>query len=128
MDGVRIAPPDAQAAPTKVEVVTETYDQVLPVAPDGSVEFPPTSTDHLELIVQAFAGEAPAQLGTPPVIAELTVSGLSDLLTPLPAETPFTLPCGSGPTLTVDGFDYKTSVRGTLADVLAHRAVALLAR
>ena len=113
--------------PTKVEVVTDKYDQVLPVAPDGSVRFPPTSTDHLQVIILAYAGQTPSQLGKPPGIAELTVSGLSDLLTPLPAQTPFTLPCGSGRTLTVDGFDYKTAVHGTMGDVLAHRPLPLLA-
>ncbi|GAA5105821.1 alpha-(1-_3)-arabinofuranosyltransferase [Haloechinothrix salitolerans] len=54
-------------------------------------------------------------------ITELSLDGAGDLLGGVGPDTPFTVPCGSGPPVTVDGFQYATSVSGTVGDVNAHR-------
>ena len=50
-------------------------------------------------------------------IGELRLSGV-DMPRP---DREFTVPCGQGPVVTLDGFAYETSVTGTLADFVAHR-------
>ena len=51
-------------------------------------------------------------------LAGLTIPALSRLSTGVPsASTRFTLSCGQGPSLTIDGKTYPTSVSGTVADL-----------
>ncbi|WP_051399471.1 alpha-(1-_3)-arabinofuranosyltransferase domain-containing protein [Haloechinothrix halophila] len=58
-------------------------------------------------------------------ITELSLDGAGDLLGEVGPDTPFTVPCGSGPPVTVDGFQYATSVSGTVGDVNDHRELRL---
>jgi arabinofuranan 3-O-arabinosyltransferase len=91
--------------PTDVEVRVPQGSQTVPVR-NGVARFELT-TNVIEVRL----------IGGGDAIRELQPMGL-DLPRP-PAE--FTVPCGQGPALTVDGFTYETSVSGTLADFLAHR-------
>jgi arabinofuranan 3-O-arabinosyltransferase len=56
-------------------------------------------------------------IGGSGTVKELRLLGMD--LPPVPAE--FSVPCGQGPVVTMDGFTYQTSVSGTLADYVAHR-------
>jgi arabinofuranan 3-O-arabinosyltransferase len=90
--------------PTDVEITVPKGSQTVPVR-DGAAEFALT-TDSIEIRLLGGSGS----------ISDLLLSGAD-----LPATPPvFTVPCGQGPVLTVDGVPYDTSVSGTLADYLAH--------
>lgn len=110
IDSIQLAPSSAGGAlPTRVELITANSDQVLTPDTSGRLSFPSTRTNWLKLVVLSYSGQGP------PGIGELRMSGLDS------ASTSFVLPCGQGPTVTIDGTRYQTSVRGTLADYLAHR-------
>jgi arabinofuranan 3-O-arabinosyltransferase len=127
IDSIQLTPSSAGGAlPTRVELITATSDQVLTPDRTGRLTFPRTRTNWLKLVVLSDGGQGPVGIG------ELRVSGLdsvglslhpAQLPTPLSGDTPFVVPCGQGPTVTIDGTEYQTSVRGTLADYLAHRPV-----
>ena len=58
------------------------------------------------------------------------IGGLVTPLSPpsLPSQdpgAPFSLACGSGPTVTVDGNEFPTSVQGTISDLYAQRSMTL---
>ncbi|MGH8967054.1 MAG: discoidin domain-containing protein, partial [Actinomycetes bacterium] len=91
--------------PTDVSVTVPGGTQTLPVR-NGVVRFALT-TNSIEIRLIGGSG----------TVDELRLLGL-DL--PLPAKE-FTVPCGQGPMITVDGFTYETSVSGTLGDFVAHR-------
>ncbi|TDV41758.1 arabinofuranan 3-O-arabinosyltransferase [Actinophytocola oryzae] len=91
--------------PTDVEITVPQGVQTVPVH-DGVARFSLT-TGSIEVRL----------IGGSPALDELRLLGM-DL--PAPPRT-FTVPCGQGPAVTVDGVTYATSVSGSLADYLAHR-------
>jgi arabinofuranan 3-O-arabinosyltransferase len=109
--------------PTEVQVVTPTMNRTLPVFPDGTVEFTST-TDRVDITVINSDG-IPNRVPGPVGISDVEVIGAPDLVRPIPLDTPFTVPCGSGPTITIDGTGYATTVSGTLRDVFQHRPLPL---
>jgi arabinofuranan 3-O-arabinosyltransferase len=101
LTGLRLTGP---SPPTDVEITVPQGSQTVPVR-DGVARFELT-TNAIE--IRLIGGGA---------VHELRLSGLD-----LPAApTEFTVPCGQGPLVTVDGVAYETSVSGTLADFVAHR-------
>jgi arabinofuranan 3-O-arabinosyltransferase len=106
LTGLRLTGEDL---PSDVEVTVPKGSQTVPVR-DGTAEFELT-TDSLQIRLLGGAG----------AISELRLSGTD--LPPPPRE--FTVPCGQGPALTVDGDTYRTSVSGTLADFVAHEPLRL---
>ncbi|GAB3899037.1 alpha-(1-_3)-arabinofuranosyltransferase [Kibdelosporangium lantanae] len=123
--GLRLttSPSSGASRPTEVLVTTPTRSWKLPVFPDGSVDFTAT-TDQLDVTLRASAG-AEGRVAGPPGITDLQVTGSPDAVRPVPLDTPFTVPCGSGPVVTVDGTAYATTVSGTLRDVFQHRPLPL---
>jgi arabinofuranan 3-O-arabinosyltransferase len=109
--------------PTEVQVTTPTLNRTLPVFPDGSVDFVAT-TDRVDITVMKSEG-VPDRVPGPVGISDVQVTGAPDLVRPIPLDTPFTVPCGSGPTVTIDGTGYATTVSGTLRDVFQHRPLTL---
>jgi NRPS condensation-like uncharacterized protein len=114
------------AEPTGVLIGSRAGDRLENVGLGGIVTVsPPIRTSKLYLIFPAVSSAAagntaagqPAQL--PVGLAKIKIPALAKLrvATPSPA-TPFQLACGSGPTLTVDGHRYQTSVRGTIGDLI----------
>jgi arabinofuranan 3-O-arabinosyltransferase len=90
--------------PTDVEITVPQGSQTVPVR-GGVARFAlTTSSMEIRLIGGGEVGE---------------VELLGMTLPAPPAE--FTVPCGQGPVVNVDGFRYQTSVSGTLADFVAHR-------
>jgi arabinofuranan 3-O-arabinosyltransferase len=106
-----------------VQINTATQNWKLPVFPDGSVDFTAT-TDRLDITIRESAGVS-GRVPGPPGITDMQVTGAPDALRPIPLDTPITVPCGSGPAVTVDGTAYATSVSGTLRDVFQHRPLPL---
>ncbi|MFI8091745.1 alpha-(1-_3)-arabinofuranosyltransferase family protein [Streptomyces sp. NPDC086080] len=97
---------------------------------NGWVRFPPITTDRLDITVTRTA---PLTLHNPAVgedmqlpvgLTEAYLPALDEYRTPQPHETrEFSLACGKGPVLTVDGTRYLTSVRGTVRDLVERRPV-----
>lgn len=57
-------------------------------------------------------------------LTEAYIPALDQYRTPQPDPSrPFTLPCGKGPVVAVDGELYETSVQGTVGDLTARREV-----
>ncbi|MET9064354.1 alpha-(1-_3)-arabinofuranosyltransferase domain-containing protein [Streptosporangium sandarakinum] len=82
---------------------------------DGRVVFPKITTDTLEIGFTAPASR-------PIEVSEVTVPGVKPLGSM--ETTPLRLPCGYGPTLSVNGKTVRTEVvRGTMGDVLGGRPV-----
>ena len=102
LTGLRLTGPHP---PTDVSITVPGGTQTLPVR-NGVVRFALT-TNSIEI----------HPIGGSGTVSELRLLGL-DL--PAPAKE-FTVPCGQGPMITVDGFTYGTSVSGTLGDFMAHR-------
>ncbi len=91
-------------------VVVVTIDGIAQYAslrPDGTVPITPATgrTVAISFLLDAADREAAGSLE----VAEVQVGGVA----PPPAATSVPAPCGSGPTLTVDGHEIPTSVSGT---------------
>ncbi|QGK68900.1 DUF3367 domain-containing protein [Allosaccharopolyspora coralli] len=131
ISGMRLFVDNAHTAirPNSVEIVTPEATYRSDVDAAGRVEFPPVTTDVMEIRITGFDGQDPVT-GQPTNrhagIGTLELTGAEDLLTPADPETPFTVPCGQGPPVTIDGVEHPTSVRGTIADVTGHRTLPLI--
>ncbi|RZS44767.1 arabinofuranan 3-O-arabinosyltransferase [Herbihabitans rhizosphaerae] len=118
------APSSNASEPIGVTLISPNGTRRVTLERDGSARFEPLRTDRLEIVVHA-APRTGRQPITPAGIGELRVSTLDDLLRPLGPDTPFTVPCGGGPVIHLDGVRYPTALSGTLADVMGHRPVRL---
>ena len=73
--------------------------------------------------VFAFSGQA-----TPlesPLLAAAQLSSGSARVSPVAMQAQFSVPCGSGPPVSVDGRSYATSVQGTVGELYSLRPMAL---
>ncbi|MET0133696.1 MAG: alpha-(1-_3)-arabinofuranosyltransferase [Kibdelosporangium sp.] len=125
--GLRLttSPESGASRPTEVQITTaardnSTVSRTVPVFSDGAVDFVAT-TDRLDITVKETEG-TPDRIPGP---AGITDVELLDLVQPIPLDTPFTVPCGAGPAVTVDGTTYATTVTGTLRDVYEHLPLRL---
>ena len=123
ISGLKVTVDRASGArtPARLELSSRNDTRSVQLDASGSATFEPLDTDELKI---TFAGidddqSNRALLG----IGGLSLSGSDDLL-PVP-DTSFTVPCGSGPNVHLDGLDYHTSVTGKLADLTAHRPLEL---
>jgi arabinofuranan 3-O-arabinosyltransferase len=91
--------------PSDVAITVPKGSQTVPVR-NGVARFELTTNSIEVRLIGATGG-----------VSELRLAG-ADL--PLP-DREFTVPCGQGPAVTLDGYTYETSVSGTLADFVAHK-------
>jgi arabinofuranan 3-O-arabinosyltransferase len=113
------------AEPTRVLITSPDGIRDVPVPQSGILRFPALVTDQLDI---SFPGVVATVAYNPllgrvqqlPVgIGALSVPALAGLNTGIPAGTaPFTLACGQGPPVTLDGRTYATAVSGTVADLI----------
>ena len=87
----------------------------------GSASFEPLDTDQLRIVLPGDDDDPAARAVVG--VGSLELSGTDGLLFGLVLV--FTVPCGSGPHVHLDGLDYRPSVRGTLSDITAHRPLEL---
>ncbi|MFD3698932.1 alpha-(1-_3)-arabinofuranosyltransferase family protein [Streptomyces sp. NPDC058646] len=113
--------------PTQVQLSTPTDAVSAAVDANGLVRFAPLTTDQLTITVTATAPVvvhnplAGQNLQLPAGLSEVHIPALADLMVRQDTQgaqdtqdTAFTLPCGKGPVLTVDGTSHQTSVSGTV--------------
>jgi arabinofuranan 3-O-arabinosyltransferase len=118
----------AALRPDTVTVDDGNGSTIVPLAEDGTARFAPMITDRLELILEsADRGRSldPYTQWTRPLaigVSEIEVGGPN----PTPAaDTSVTLPCGQGPTVSIDGFPLTTRVDTTLGALEGMRTVSV---
>ncbi|MFE7120180.1 alpha-(1-_3)-arabinofuranosyltransferase family protein, partial [Streptomyces sp. NPDC057654] len=97
---------------------------------NGQARFEPIVTDQLDITISKVAPltvhnpVADRQLQLPVGLSEVYVPALDDLRTPAPAPSArFSLPCGRGPALAVDGALHATKASGRVRDLTERRPV-----
>jgi arabinofuranan 3-O-arabinosyltransferase len=118
---LEVSPSSGAKAPRQVELVGRSGTRPVQLDAGGSASFEPLDTDQLQIVLPGDDDDPAARAVVG--IGSLTLSG-SDGLLPAP-DPAFTVPCGSGPNVHLDGLDYRTSVQGKLSDLTAHRPLAL---
>ncbi|MEU4158932.1 alpha-(1-_3)-arabinofuranosyltransferase family protein [Actinoplanes sp. NPDC026670] len=127
IDRITVTAPEAPAAarPTKVSVRVNDKVTVADIGPGGLVTFPAANTERIDVTVvnadRVISDPRGQGWPAPDGIAELTVPGLTGLLTPASGSTPLAAACGTGPAVEIGGVTYPTSVSGTLGDVRSGR-------
>jgi arabinofuranan 3-O-arabinosyltransferase len=119
---IAIKPAPGFAAPTHIEVTSPAGTRQATVGSGGVATLsPPLTTSQLTIsfsgwVSPPFSGTGSA--GPPLGLAKLTIPALSGLQVggPAPA-TPFSLACGQGPPVMLDGQTIQTAVSGTLGDL-----------
>ncbi|MEU6392026.1 alpha-(1-_3)-arabinofuranosyltransferase family protein [Streptomyces sp. NPDC046939] len=118
--------------PERIEISSPDGAAVAGVDENGVARFDPITTDRLDVTI---TDTAPLTLHNPVADEDLQLPvGLTEAYIPTldmyrvrqpTPERRFSLPCGKGPTVTIDGVRHRTSARGTLADLTERRPVAL---
>ncbi|WP_371600961.1 alpha-(1-_3)-arabinofuranosyltransferase family protein [Streptomyces sp. NBC_00564] len=118
--------------PTKIAISSPDGAAIVGVDENGWARFEPITTDQLDITVTETAPltvhnpVADADLQLPVGLTEAYIPALDQYRTPQPSATrEFSLPCGKGPVLAVDGKLYATSAAGTVQDLVERRAIDL---
>ena len=115
------------ARPTEVSITPAGGRPTLVAVPrkGGTVSFPPVVTDSLRVRfvgVAARAGVTPGfgvGLNVPVGLAQISVPGLVVATAPAPdSSEKISLPCGAGPTMSLDGKTEQSTVSGTIGDLI----------
>ncbi len=112
------------ASPLAVKITSPDGTRQADIGFGGAVTFNrPLVTDRIDVsfprVQQATEVNSTGQLVTLPLgLSRLSVPALAKLRVVTPDErAPFTLGCGQGPSLTIDGRPYPTSVSGTIGEL-----------
>ncbi|MFC9673285.1 alpha-(1-_3)-arabinofuranosyltransferase family protein [Streptomyces sp. NPDC056949] len=118
--------------PEKIEISSPDGAAVAGVDENGVARFDPITTDRLDITVTATAPltvhnpVADADLQLPVGLTEAYLPALDQYRTPQPSPTrTFSLPCGKGPDVTVDGTRHRTGAKGTVRDLVERRPIAV---
>ncbi|MER7048604.1 alpha-(1-_3)-arabinofuranosyltransferase [Streptomyces jumonjinensis] len=118
------------ARPTEIEISSPDGAAIANVDDNGWARFEAIKTDQLDITVTRTAPVvlhnpvADDDLQLPVGLTELHVPALADYRTEQPAaDRRFTLKCGEGPALAVDGTLHATSAKGTVRDVVERRPI-----
>ena len=124
---VSVAADTAAKAPTEIRLTWPGGKRTVTMRRDGTVSFPAISTRQLAM--QFLDSEPTQSLGfdalsasVPVGITELRVMGVPYLPVAIPT-APVALPCGAGPTLSVNGQLQQTSVEVSFARLAAGDSV-----
>ncbi|MEV3859129.1 alpha-(1-_3)-arabinofuranosyltransferase family protein [Streptomyces sp. NPDC050095] len=119
--------------PEKIEVSSPAGGSVAGVDENGVAHFDAITTDRLDITITETAPLkvhnpiADEDLQLPVGLTEAYLPELKDAYRvhqPTSGRT-FEVPCGQGPTVTIDGTRHRTRADGTLADLTQRRPVAL---
>ncbi|MFD4527423.1 alpha-(1-_3)-arabinofuranosyltransferase family protein [Streptomyces sp. NPDC058470] len=118
--------------PTKIAISSPDGAAIVGVDENGWARFEPITTDRLDITVTETAPltvhnpVADTDLQLPVGLTEAYIPALDQYRTKQPSGTrEFSLPCGKGPAVAVDGKLYETSATGTVADLVERRAIEL---
>ncbi|MGI5404447.1 alpha-(1-_3)-arabinofuranosyltransferase domain-containing protein [Streptomyces sp. CA-135486] len=116
--------------PEQILISTPNGAVTAAVDENGLARFEPITTDRLDITISRAApltvhnpvADNPMQL--PVGLSEVYVPALADLRTPPPdSRSRFSVPCGEGPPVAVDGTLHATSASGTVRDLTERRPV-----
>jgi arabinofuranan 3-O-arabinosyltransferase len=112
------------STPQTVTITSPDGTRQASIGAGGLVRFPaPLTTDRIDVsfprVRQATVVSDTGQLATLPVrLSQLSVPALAGLRAVTPGQQArFSLACGQGPALTVDGQAYRTAVSGTVGEL-----------
>jgi arabinofuranan 3-O-arabinosyltransferase len=118
------------ARAAQVDISSPDGSTTAGVDENGVVRFDPITTDRLDITITQTAPltlhnpVADEDLQLPVGLSEAYLPALDQYRTPQPRSTrTFSLPCGQGPDVAVDGELYQTSVKGTVRDLTERRTV-----
>ncbi|MFI7413769.1 alpha-(1-_3)-arabinofuranosyltransferase family protein [Streptomyces sp. NPDC049627] len=118
------------ARPEQVRISSPHGTATAEVGSGGLARFDAISTDRLDITVTRTAPltlynpVADERLHLPVGLSEVYVPALADLRVPQPKpDARFSLPCGQGPALDVDGTPHPTKVSGPVRDLTERRPV-----
>ncbi|WP_079107412.1 alpha-(1-_3)-arabinofuranosyltransferase [Streptomyces sp. NRRL S-1521] len=116
--------------PQKIEISSPDGAATAGVDENGNARFAPITTDRMDITITETAPltvhnpVADADLQLPVGLTEVYVPALDEYRTkqPDPAKR-FSLPCGQGPVMSIDGELYETSAKGTVRDLTDRRPI-----
>ncbi|WP_449348192.1 hypothetical protein [Streptomyces shaanxiensis] len=118
--------------PTEVDITSPDGATVAGVDENGAVRFPAITTDRLDITITRTAPltlhnpVADEDLQLPVGLTEAYLPALDQYRTPQPkASRTFSLPCGKGPVVAVDGKLYQTGVSGRIRDLTDRRELTV---
>ncbi|MFI6803600.1 alpha-(1-_3)-arabinofuranosyltransferase family protein [Streptomyces luteogriseus] len=118
------------ARASEVHISSPDGAAIAGVDENGWVRFPPITTDRLDITITETAPltlhnpVADEDLRLPVGLTEAYLPSLDQYRTPQPDGTrKFSLPCGKGPVVALDGELYQTSAKGTVRDLVERRGV-----
>ncbi|MFJ8590404.1 alpha-(1-_3)-arabinofuranosyltransferase family protein [Streptomyces sp. NPDC093598] len=118
------------ARASEVHISSPDGAAIAGVDENGWVRFPPITTDRLDITITETAPltlhnpVADEDLRLPVGLTEAYLPSLDQYRTPHPDGTrTFSLPCGKGPDVALDGELYQTSAKGTVRDLAERRGV-----
>ncbi|RPF33242.1 alpha-(1-_3)-arabinofuranosyltransferase [Streptomyces sp. TLI_185] len=116
--------------PTQVDISSPDGATIAGADENGVVRFDPITTDRLDITITQTAPltlhnpVADEDLQLPVGLTEAYIPALDQYRTPQPSSSrTFSLPCGQGPDVAVDGKLYQTSAKGTVRDLTERRTV-----
>ncbi|WP_372348971.1 alpha-(1-_3)-arabinofuranosyltransferase family protein [Streptomyces sp. KL116D] len=116
--------------PEKIDISSPDGAAQAGVDENGVAHFDPITTDRLDVTITESAPlkvhnpVADEDLQLPVGLTEAYLPALDEYRVEQPdPERKFTLPCGKGPTVTIDGTRHRTSARGTVRDLTERRPV-----
>ncbi|MGW7284531.1 alpha-(1-_3)-arabinofuranosyltransferase domain-containing protein [Streptomyces sp. NPDC054847] len=116
--------------PEQVQISSPDGTAVAAVDENGMARFPPITTDRMDITVSRTAPltlhnpVADDELQLPVGLSEIHIPALKEFRAPQPdPERTFTLPCGKGPVLSVDGQFLETRAEGRVGDLTGRRPV-----
>lgn len=116
--------------PQKIEISSPDGAATAGVDENGNARFEPITTDRMDITITETAPltvhnpVADADLQLPVGLTEVYVPALDKYRTkqPDPAKR-FSLPCGQGPVMSIDGELYESSAKGTVRDLTDRRPI-----
>ena len=133
VDSIKLDLSSESARPRKIVVTAGGGSTTTVTVPrtGGVITFPPVVTDQLLLFFlnpTKKTGEIPGynvKFNVPVGLESISVPALGNTTAADNSSAPGVIPCGFGPTIRIDGKDFKTSLSGTVADIKALRPMAL---
>ncbi|MFD4632021.1 alpha-(1-_3)-arabinofuranosyltransferase family protein [Streptomyces sp. NPDC058284] len=116
--------------PEQIEISSPDGAATAGVDENGNARFAPITTDRMDITITETAPLtvhnplADSDLQLPVGLTEVYVPALDKYRTPQPApDADFSLPCGQGPNMAIDGELYQTAAKGKVRDLTERRPV-----
>jgi arabinofuranan 3-O-arabinosyltransferase len=136
INSISVTPSLAAAPPTKISITGSSGTRRLANVPPkgGVIDFPSILTDSLRVQFVSVKSEITVSPSTdvesplPVGLSNVTIPALhTPVVGPIDKATAVSLPCGQGPSITVDGQSIATSLSGNLGDLVDLKPMPMVA-